>query len=128
MHELNPYVKIFKKLSIALIEVPSIKIVIESDNKLYCKIKNLPNILEIAAIIPGDEDSFDTSRRDIIIENKDNKLTHIDQFSFSYDSLQYVLPFMKGELGNELNSQQQNSTKSVSFICNIIQPHFKLGI
>ena len=114
MHEVNPYVKMFKQLSLDLIKEPSIKMVIKSDNKIDRRVKNLPSISEIAAIIPGDGDSFDTCKRDIIIENKDNKLTHIDQFNSSYDSLQYVLPFMKGNLGYEFNIQQQNSTKSVS--------------
>ena len=114
MHKLNPYVKMFKQLSLDLIHEPSIKMVIKSDNKIDRKIKNLPNISEIAAIIPGDEDSFDTCKRDIIIENKNDNLTHIDQFNSSYDSLQYVLPFMRGNLGYEFNIKQQNSTKSVS--------------
>jgi hypothetical protein len=54
---------------------------------------------EIAVILPGDEDSIDTNKRDIIIETKNNKLKRISQYNSSYDPLHYVLPFMKGELG-----------------------------
>ena len=59
MHEVNPYVKMFKQLSLDLIKEPSIKMVIKSDNKIDRRVKNLPSISEIAAIIPGDGDSFD---------------------------------------------------------------------
>ena len=114
MHKLNPYVKIFKQFAMNSLNEPAIKMVIKSDNKIDRRVQNKPIISEIAAIIPGDEYSNDTCKRDIIIENKNDKLTHIDQFNSAYDSLQYVLPFIKGDLGYEFNIKQQNSTKNVT--------------
>jgi hypothetical protein len=41
----------------------------------------LKDVPEIAAVLPGDEESFETNKRDIIIESRDNKLKSINQFN-----------------------------------------------
>ena len=101
MHLYNPYVKILKQFSTELIKEPSLSLVIKADNNIDRRVCNKPIVPEIAAILPGDEDSYETSKRDIVIETKSDKIKHIDQYNPAYDALQYVLPFMKGDLGNK---------------------------
>ena len=99
MHKINPYVKSLKQFSLELIKHPSLNLVIRADNKIDRRVCNKPVVPEIAAILPGDENSFETSKRDIIIETKSDKIKHIDQYNPAYDSLQYVIPLMRGDLG-----------------------------
>ncbi len=99
MHKINPYVKSLKQFSLELIKHPSLNLVIRADNKIDRRVCNKPVVPEIAAILPGDENSFETSKRDIIIETKIDKIKHIDQYNPAYDSLQYAIPLMRGDLG-----------------------------
>ena len=68
MHKINPNVKILKQFSLELIKHPSLNLVIRADNKIDRKVCNKPVVPEIAEISPGDENSFETSKCDIIID------------------------------------------------------------
>ena len=81
MHKINSYVNVLKQFSTELSKHPSLNLVIKADNKIDRRVCNKPVIPEIAAIVPGDEDSYKTSKRDIIIETKSDKIKHIDQYN-----------------------------------------------
>ena len=76
MHIISPYIKVLKQFSIELSEHPSINLVLKAYNKIDRRLCNKPVVPEIAAILPGDADSYETSKRDIIIETKSDKIKH----------------------------------------------------
>lgn len=53
-------------------------------------------------------------KQDIVIETKQGKLQHIDQFNSKADPLHFVLPFIKGERGYGYNIQQKDGERNVS--------------
>ena len=78
MHKINPYVNVLKQFSIELSKDPSLNLVIKADSKIDRIMCNKPAVPEIAAISPEDGNSFETRKRDIIIETKSDKIKHID--------------------------------------------------
>ncbi|KAG4949627.1 hypothetical protein JHK82_042850 [Glycine max] len=65
----------------------------ETDGRVY----NLPNVVEVAALIVGDFDG--NLRRAIIVETQNGELQRIDELHSSYLGLQYLLLFPYGEDG-----------------------------
>ena len=43
------------------------------------------------------DSNIENCNRDIIFENKSDRIQRIDQYNGAYDPLHYVLPFMKGK-------------------------------
>ena len=77
MHIYNPYVEFLKEFSSELIQKPSLSLVVKADNKIDRRVCKKPVVPEIAAILPGE--NYETSKRDIVIETKSDKVKHIDQ-------------------------------------------------
>jgi hypothetical protein len=92
MHKINPYVNVLKLFSIELSKHPSLNLVKKADNQINRRVCNKPAVPEIAAILPGDGNSFETSKPDIIIETKSDVIKYIDQYNHANDALQYVIP------------------------------------
>lgn len=101
LHEHNPYVQIFQQVGKKLQTEPSKQINIVLKNN-YDKDKryNTPSSDEIAVLMVNDfEDSEKVNTRDIIIYPKAGSLKRISELHSSYDPLQYVLMFVRGEKG-----------------------------
>ncbi|GAU22594.1 hypothetical protein TSUD_134940 [Trifolium subterraneum] len=95
----NVHAKVFRMARDRLKEgnVKDLKLRLLADRKTNGRIYNLPTVYEVAALIVGDVDAADT--RDIIVQEKNGKLTRIDEFHSAYLAYQYPLLFPYGEDG-----------------------------
>ena len=84
MHIYNPYIKVLIQFSSELIKKPSLSLVIKADNNVDHRVCNKLIVPEIAAILLKDEDSYETSKHDIV--RKSDKIKHIDQYNPAYDA------------------------------------------
>jgi len=60
---------------------------------------NLPIVEEIAVIIPEEGVHHTVDNRDVVLRARERQLEQISQNSPSYNTLHYVLLFLKGENG-----------------------------
>jgi len=65
---------------------------------------NLPIVEEIAVIIPEEGVHYTIDNRDVVLRARERQLEQISQNSPSYNTLHYVLLFLKGENGWHLRT------------------------
>ena len=60
---------------------------------------DLPTSAEIAVLMPGAADAADRNPRHILVQGRNDQLSTVSEIHWSYDPLQYVLMFPRGEKG-----------------------------
>jgi hypothetical protein len=101
LHDVNPFVDIYKQIGTRVKEQPSVDLQIELRiNRTKDKRYNSPVACEIAVIIVNEKKHEPvTARRDILTIKRDGYLSNISEIHWSYDPLHYVLMFPYGQKG-----------------------------
>ncbi|XP_063924679.1 uncharacterized protein LOC135138632 [Zophobas morio] len=114
LHEKNSYIR---DLKTTLQKVPEdcekFEVVIHADRKpanAHIGRYNAQTTSEVALVIVGQQ--FD--KRDIVLQNHDNKLHRISELHRSYDALQYPLLFCYGEDGYSIDIPQYDPKTKTS--------------
>ena len=101
LHDINPYVNIFRQAGNLLKNNPSLdlKLVITNNRTKDPRRYNIPNASEIAAIMIGDGQEVEHQNRDIILRPYEGGIQRISEIHCAYTPLHYVLIFPRGEDG-----------------------------
>jgi hypothetical protein len=101
----NPYIQNFRQVRNMLLtnNIPDISMRIYCDRTCDPHRYNHPTASDVAGIMIGDGFDVNPSNRDIILKLHDGNLQRIAETHPSYDPLQYILLFPKGDDGWHLN-------------------------
>jgi hypothetical protein len=84
------------------------KVLIQEDNQHageHVRILNAPTTDEVAIVIVGDQ----FKPRDIVLHNRNDRLTNIPETHRCYDALQYAIMFWDGADGYQFNIRTTDS-------------------
>ncbi|CAK9291241.1 unnamed protein product [Gordionus sp. m RMFG-2023] len=110
VHTYNPFASQFLRVSSMIATgVPNISLNLKSTSSFDVRSRNKPTSSEIAVLLPGDG-SDHIAHRDIILKTKSGLLRHINELHSSYDPLQYVFLFPRGDIGYHPSIHYRNST------------------
>ena len=101
LHDINPYVNIFRQAGNLLRHNPSLdlKLVITNNRTKDSRRYNTPIASEVAAIMIGDGQETENQNRDIILQPHEGGIQRISEIHRAYTPLHYVLMFPRGEDG-----------------------------
>jgi PIF1-like helicase/Helitron helicase-like domain at N-terminus len=105
LHSHNHYIKGFK-VAIEKMTTSESRVVIRADKKpdgAHPRLFNAPIEEEIAVLMIGDPS---ISRRDIVLQKRDNSLMYVADTHRAYDALQYPLIFWQGQDGYHFENRQ----------------------
>ena len=99
LHDINPYVNIFRQAGNLLRHNPSLdlKLVITNNRTKDSRRYNTPTASEVAAIMIGDGQETENQNRDIILQPHEGGIQRISEIHRAYTPLHYVLMFPRGE-------------------------------
>ncbi|CAK9291044.1 unnamed protein product [Gordionus sp. m RMFG-2023] len=110
VHTYNPFASQFLRVSSMIATgVPNISLNLKSTPNFDVRYCNKPTSSEIAVLLPGDG-SDHIAHRDIILKTLSGPLRRINELHSSYDPLQYVLLFPRGDIGYHPSIHYRNST------------------
>jgi hypothetical protein len=110
----NPYIQNFRQVRDLLQnegESAEISMRIYCDRSHDARHYNAPAASDVAAIMVGDGHEIVPSNRDIVLNLRDGTLQRISELHPSYDPLQYVLLFPKGDDGWHLDIPLMENTQ-----------------
>ena len=101
LHNINPYVNIFRQAENLLKQNPSLylKLIIINNKTKDSRRHNTPNASEVAAIMIGDGQEIEYQNRDTILRSYEGGIQRISEIHCAYTPLHYVLMFPRGEDG-----------------------------
>ena len=101
LHDINPYVNIFRQAGNLLKQNPllDLKLVITNNRTKDSRRYNTPSASEVAAIMIGDGQETENQNRDIILQPHEGGIQRISEIHRAYTPLHYVLMFPRGEDG-----------------------------
>ena len=104
LHEVNPYVMLYKQAFLIMNEKPQeehhrLAVRLHMDKDADRRRHNLPVVEEIAAVIPGDGSEERSEHRDVVLCLQGGGLMQISHLHPSYTPLHYVMLFPRGEEG-----------------------------
>jgi hypothetical protein len=101
LHDINPYVNIFRQAGNILKYNPllDLKLVITNNRTKDTRRYNTPSASEVAVIMIGDGQETQHQNRDIVLQPHEGGLQRISEIHPSYTPLHYVLMFPRGEDG-----------------------------
>ena len=101
LHDINPYVNIFRQAGNMLKYNPllDLKLVITNNRTKDTRRYNTPSASEVAVIMIGDGQETQHQNRDIVLQPHEGGLQRISEIHPSYTPLHYVLMFPRGEDG-----------------------------
>ncbi|CAK9291251.1 unnamed protein product [Gordionus sp. m RMFG-2023] len=110
VHTYNPFASQFLRVSSMIATgVPNISLNLKSTPSFDVRYRNKHTSSEIAVLLPGDG-SDHIAHRDIILKTLSGPLRRINELHSSYDPLQYVLLFPRGDIGYHPPIHYRNST------------------
>ena len=101
LHDINPYVNIFRQAGNLLKQNPllDLKLIITNNRTKDSRRYNTPSASEVAAIMIGDGQETENQNRDIILQPHEGGIQRISEIHRAYIPLHYVLMFPRGEDG-----------------------------
>ena len=101
LHDINPYVNIFRQAGNLLKQNPllDLKLIITNNRTKDSRRYNTPSASEVAAIMIGDGQETENQNRDIILQPHEGSIQRISEIHRAYTPLHYVLMFPRGEDG-----------------------------
>ena len=101
LHDINPYVNIFRQAGNLLKQNPllDLKLIITNNRTKDSRRYNTPSASEVAAIMIGDGQETENQNRDIILQPHEGGIQRISEIHRAYTPLHYVLMFPRGEDG-----------------------------
>ena len=114
LHDINPYVNIFRQAGNLLKHNPSLdlKLVITNNRTKDPRRYNTPSTSEVAAIMIGTEQEIEYQNRDIILQSHGGDIQRISEIHCAYAPLHYVLMFPRGEDGWHPNIPIHNNDEA----------------
>ncbi|XP_065318893.1 uncharacterized protein LOC135926887 [Gordionus sp. m RMFG-2023] len=110
VHTYNHFASQFLRVSSMIANgVPNISLNLKSTQSFDIRYRNKPTSSEIAVLLPADG-SDHIAHRDIILKTISGPLRRINELHSSYDPLQYVLLFPRGDIGYHPSIHYRNST------------------
>ncbi|CAK9292290.1 unnamed protein product [Gordionus sp. m RMFG-2023] len=114
VHTYNPFASQFLRVSSMIANgVPNISLNLKSTPSFDIRYRNKPTSSEIAVLLPGDG-SDHIAHRNITLKTISGPLRRINELHSSYDPLQYVLLFPRGDIGYHPSIHYRNSNKYVT--------------
>ena len=116
LHDINPYVNIFRQAGNLLKNNPSLdlKLVITNNRTKDSRHYNIPNASEVAAIMIGDGQEIEHQNRDIVLQSHEGNIQRISEIHCTYTPLHYVLMFPRGEDGWHPNIPIYNEVSEIN--------------
>jgi len=101
LHDINPYVNIFRQAGNLLKQNPllDLKLIITNNRTKDSRRYNTPSASEVAAIMIGDGQETENQNRDIMLQPHEGGIQRISEIHRAYTPLHYVLMFPRGEDG-----------------------------
>ena len=141
LHDINPYVNIFRQTGNLLKQNPSLdlKLVITNNRTKDSQCYNTPSASEVAAIMIGNGQEMEIQNRDIILQPHEGGIQRISEIHRAYTPLHYVLMFPRGEDGwhpnipirneeiSEINEDEENISSKYITAMNYFAYRLQVG-